>query len=414
MATTKASYWSQIADLVEIIDEGFKFANTNTKNYVALETALLASLEGKHLDQTVGFLQNLRSALNQYCGSSASNLLDSVIQNLARDFYESGAASTIQALADINKGLYDDSETIASRVNVYGTPSFVGTGNGTIYRNFKDVNNVALERNFEGDVDIVCTQDLSLGANEGNEVFQYFGRGATPPIDVIELGNYPAEIGTITAINARTSLVEGAGFEESSGTGATLEFENWTLDDATKFLENSTILQSATSTQSLEFVDNGTVEQAVVAQNADIPYMLVVPFYRKNSCDGTLTVTLGSQTVVKTLSAETNGAWSYATIGVGDNKGYYEKWKKNDPKISVALASRTTGELVIDDILLVSPTYINGGYYAILSGLTNFLREDTFTCIDTSSNTGRIQRTIQRLYGYSLNHSGTPTYADAT
>jgi hypothetical protein len=173
-----------------------------------------------------------------------------------------------------------------------------------------------------------------------------------------------------------------------------------------------------TSGISLQFTDSTYVQQDLGSTFLDLtkPVILIVRYKRLSSCDGTLTITLGTQTNAVTFSAESG--WNDICIGVGaDEEGWYDVFKEDNSgagfKVKIALSSRTTGTLLIDEVVLIQPTLFSGLYYVVTAGATDYLKEDYFTFTDSSSDTGRNQFWLARLYGKHLPHtSGTPTYAD--
>lgn len=414
---TKVAYWDQITEIIKIINEIFKFSNSNTENYIDLEEALLSGLTGDHLDQTRTALRSLRSSIVQAANTNSRALLDPIIRELAFYHYDSNTDLTDAALAALIKGMSDGSETILSRGYTHDSSfSFSGVGSGEIYRSKLDEYGNTLEIGEKGDFKLICTRDKNNGGIEGSEEFVFRGDGTDKPQDEIDVGDEPSVIVSLTATNyASSSYVTNASFEQNSGTGASFTLTGWTLGTPANLQENTTNTYSSLSSSSLEFLDNTYIKQDIVLDDFANPYFVIIPYMRKTSCDGTLTITLGSKSVTKDISTAVNDTWEFLVMGIEDTKTFYNNWKQEDNSFKIDLSSRTTGTLIIDDVIFSIPVFINGSFWLIMAGPTPYISDDEFSGTDTTTDTGIIQNTMQRLFGISLPHtSGTPTYADPT
>ena len=425
---TKSELWTQLANAIKILDETLKFGNANATNFLSLVDTLTQMLEGNHASATLQALLSFRSSLSSLVVSQ--NIITALILELAKVGYNSRATSANQALLDIWDGMVAASETVKNRAWTYGAVTAGGSnvGNGTCYRLTKEENNGDIETGAysAGVVKVEITNDKNTGATEGNEAVLIAGQGQTS-LDALESGTAPTGSVTTSAKRPQDGILSNPSFSTSSGTGATLAFDNWTLTDATKALANTSIYYrddpSATANQSLELTDNNAVVQYLDNAASKIdqskPVFLIVRYRRKSSCDGALTVRLGSKTAsVADLTSKTDATWFDLAIA-STSDCYYDNFKENPSpysglRIEIALASRTNGSLIVDDIVLAQPVLFDGKWYLVVAGSVDFLKSDYFTFTDSVSNTGRIQTTLARLFGVTLPHtSGTPTYADA-
>lgn len=427
MPATKSELWTQLRNCVKITDEALKFGTTNTPNFITLLDTLTQLLKGLHVPQTIGYLNGLKSSLASVV--SNSSILAPLIVEIAQIGYGSNATSASQALTDIFNGMTAASETVTSRGWTHGS-IFTGVGNvgtGTVYRLYTDKNNSVIEAGslVGGITSVEVQNDKNTGATEGSERAIIRGYGV-PPTDALSLGTAPGGSTTIAATRSESGKLNNSSFETYSGTGATLAFTGWTTTTPASSAANTSIYYrkapGLTTGTSLEFTDNNAVTQWIsnAASRFDLnqPVFLIVRYRRKNSCDGSLTIRLGSKTeAVADLTTKTDATWFDLILGVADSDGWYDNFKEDNVglgvRIAVTLASRTTGELLIDNIILAQPSVFDGKYYLLTAGQTDFLKGDYFTFTDVVLNTGRIQTTMARLFGVHLPHTAIgATYTD--
>jgi hypothetical protein len=428
MAASKAELWTQLANAVKILDQTYVYGATHSPNLAGLVDTLQQSYEGTHISATQAAVTSMRSSFSSLLANGA-NILNPLILELAKIGYGSIATSASAALDDIYLGMAQTSptpETVAERAMTYGAIAVGGAniGTGTVYRCTKDQYDYNRESGqpVTGIVKARCITDRSGGRTLGNEEFLLYGSGVGKT-DEIELGTCANGSVSLSSKRAIDGLAVNPSFETYSGTGATLAFSGWTLDDNTHmtaytadYFRKSVGVATGVC---LQLTENAYVQQNMGTTGLDLtkPVFLIVRYKRLTSCDGTLTISLGSQTNAVTFSAESG--WNDLCVGVGaDEEGHYDVFKEDNSglgfKVKIALTSRTTGTLLIDDVVLAQPTLFNGLYYMVVAGVTDFLKEDFFTFTDSSTDSGRIQYWLARLYGKHLPHtSGAETYADA-
>ena len=407
MTASKAELWTQLSKAIKIADENFKYAGQNSTNFLSLVDSLQQAYEGDHIGNTNAALASLRSQFNSICANT--DLLNSIILELAKVGYNSIATVAATALDDISKGMKLATETISSRAWTYGAVAndALNVGTGTVYR---------------------LTTDKNTGATSGAESAKIYGYGRTPT-DSINLGSAPSGETTISAKKASDGILANGNFSSYDDSGTDVSVTSWTFGTATKathvnidtaiYFRN---IDPSTTGKSVNLLLDNTMTQYLLNAssriNPDLPVFFIVRYYRKSNCDGTLTITLGSKSTNVTLTTVLNATWLDLVLGVSNSDGWYDNYKsdtnKLGVKIEIALSSRTTGTLNIGEVILAQPTYYDGKYYLLTAGATDFLKGDNFTFTDSVSNTGRIQTTLARLYRKHLPHtSGTPTYADA-
>lgn len=422
---TKSELWDQLLQEIKILDEIYKFGAENTPNFLAMESALQGFYQGAHVGATQQQITNLRNSLSALL-ANGSAALRAVILELAKIGYSSIATAVDAALLDIYSGMVDDTETVRYRNFTRGAVSAGGgnNGDGTVYRLTKDENNHDLEGSFQkaGDVKIEITRDFATGASQGSEQGLLFGDGETKT-DELQIGDAPPGSITIVALNSSSqgNLVVNGGFETATGSAGDTdtEFTGWELSSQSDIdVEETTLFRGL---KALNFLDNADILQYILTETIDptIPVFALVRFYRELSCDGTLTLRLGSQTEAVALSAQSG--WTDLILGAGSStKGWYENFKEDSSgagiRIQLTLSGRTTGNLLIDEFVIFQPVFFDGLYYLLTAGSDagdDFLKGDYFTFSDSVVNTGRTQLWIARLFGRYFPHATSgETYAD--
>lgn len=430
MTATIGELWTQMSNVVKIVDEIFKFAGQNSPSFASLQDTLQQSYEGDHIGNTNTAITSLRTTLNGICGQSLP--LEALLVEIARVGYSSLVTTGSLALDDIAKGMNAATETIKNRAWTYGSIAATAgnVGTGTVYRLTTDKYAKTIETGaFPGGVvKVEITSDKNTGRQSGTEQASINGSGVIPT-DYIALGTCPAGSSTLTAYRAQDGLLTGGNFSDAASDGSNVSATGWTfayttvttklaVDTTNYFRKQSTGAAGVT----VKFMADNTATQYITQAASFIdptkPCFLILRYYRYSSCDGTLTLRLGSKTTTVTLTSVSDTTWLDVALGVSGSDGWYEKFKEDSGglgvRIQVDLASRTTGALGIGEIILAQPVNYDGKWYLMTAGVTDFIKGDSFTFTDSVSNTGRIQTTLCRLYGKHLPHtSGTPTYADA-
>lgn len=422
MATTKAELWDQLLYLVKILDQTYLFGASNTPNWVAMEESLQGYYEGQHVGQTQQQVSSLRSSLSGILARGAS-VLTPVLLELAKTGYAGTGASAQTALDEIRDGMVAATETVRERDFTFGSVSVGGSnvGSGVCVRTTMDETGQDLEGGCwpAGVTSLEVTQDFASGATKGRERVRIKGSGVTKT-DELYVGTCPSEVLEITVQDATGggNLIQNGGFESNSGTAGTSDtvFSGWTLSSQTLIdVESSTVLRGS---YACEFLGNANILQYLTTPGIDTtkPVYLSLWFNRQSSCDGTLTLRLGSQTVDVALSAQSG--WTHAILGSGASaKGWYDVFKEDSSglgvRVQVTLASRTTGTLLLDDVCVFQPARYDGKFYAVIAGATEFLNGDAWTFTDSVANTGRTQSWLARLFGKHLPYAASgETYAD--
>ncbi len=411
--------------------ELFAYLATQTNNFVSREAAYLLAIPSDSSPGAESGQQRLRSILAQSVGLTAERCAP-----LWATYSRVAALPPNEPFwPRLFRYFHDNSKTVKSRAFSFGSWSAGGSnvGTGSIYRLSVDQYNYTIEAGFAETKTAECVQDANSGARRHEELFRV--RGAAAGRDALE------RIGTGRAIDVRclspqssATLVPNCSFENISGTtGAAglTGIDSWTvLSGAFTNVETVTSdyyrdVPGATTNRSLRFSGNETVYQTFDSLSAlknwdpNIPLFAQIAFKRESSCDGTLRLIIGGITASVTLAAQSG--WTILTFPITTN-AWFRQWNASaasgslsNMAVKIQLLSRTTGTLLVDDLIIGPYAQVDGAWVALVSGQTPFLQRDTFTATDTSSDTGLIQTVLARTQGLYLPHtSGSPTWADPT
>lgn len=399
---------------------------TSTYNVGALLDTLVQSLEGEYAAQALAAAEALRgSYAAALTPERVRSLLGPILLEEARRI-GSPLTNPTALLTPGPGSIYDDfvanDRTVVSKVPTLGSVSAGGSnaGDGTLLRCTVDAQGETLEGYYspkDTPVTAVCTQDANGGATPGEEQFRLYGRLAGR--DAIDERGSGADI-TITAAssNGSQAALNNPSFSQVTPTTNDATVTNLPGWAATTSIGNfQTVsddtyrpLGSETTARAIRFTTNDALTSSNRLRGIDRtrPYVVQIAYKTEASCDGSLTLAVGAQSeVVADLTAVSAG-WNVLRLTIG-TKCWPENWDQNDVKLSITLASRTTGTLLIDDVVVRPMDVHDGLFYAAVGGATRFLNGDTFTFTD--SETGAI---VQRWISRGWPGRYLPAVADAT
>lgn len=410
--------WAQARDqwraAVHILDEYDLFANANSPNFVSLEESMIDILSGDAAGRITTELAKYRSALSgRLTPEAVRAFLTPIYQDLMSAIGETDRGFQRNAVA-LRDYMQEQSHSVKARDLTFATPAAGGSnvGDGNIYRLTVDKDGNELQGGVAEAVTLICVQD-QISVEEFEEVFEY--RGARAGKDFAKLGGSGLKklIASLSAQQAENYLrnpsfdVYGGATQPVVSTPvtptATTSVTGWVLGSTADFEvsvdEVARGAPSVTVPKSLVFVDNGNVSQVLQDNVAPriprpddfpVPNLLAPSLERLTSCDGTLTMRLGSQSRGITVSGLTNDLPTRQTLDL-DSSLYYANWREQDADVRFELASRTTGKLAIDDVMLTPMVLINGLWYAVIGGPTSWLLDDLFAWTDTEGTRAKMQ-----------------------
>jgi hypothetical protein len=271
-----------------------------------------------------------------------------------------------------------------------------------------------------------CNSDRNSGANIHQEVFEI--RGKEIPRDFVAGIVSRDRVGTLIGISAddTQTILNNPSFNQFSGTAAVpTAITSWEFTTAiANFVVVTTdryrdVVHEGDDPASIRFEDNDKLTQALTVARPVLepltPYYCQIAFKRESSCDGTLTFRVGGKSIAVSLVAQSG--WTVARI-VLDEGLFLRGFNATILDVEIELASRTTGTLLVDDVIIAPMTLFDGTYYALVGGETPFLLEDVATITDTISSDSINQRWISRVYDKYLPHdttgSGNVTWVDSS
>jgi len=420
---TEAEAQNQLQLAVDILKETRLFAETNAENFIALEDALIQVLEGDYSAQIAGAVGAVRAGLSgMMARGSAAALLYPIALHLGQ-IYNIPETDQATLAARLWRAFHDGSETVASRNITFATPAAGGgnTGNGSLHRLTVDELNYDIEACHMEAKTAEVVADANSGANEHQEIWQV--KGVESSKDWVGYSG-SGLVGTIRCISAEQSLLVNPSFSTYDSTGGlTTKFDGWTITTAAANVTQDTAdyYREAgpgdTTPAAIDFVDNDKIVQKLsvrrTALNRNTPYYLQIAWQRESSADGTLTLRCGSNSASVAVNTGTNDAWNVLKLALNQNL-----WPANfneDPcDIEIELASRTTGNVLVDDVIFAPFTPFDGTWWFAVGGATPFLLQDTFTMTDALAGSDSIiQYWWWRAFGTYLPHTtATPTIAD--
>lgn len=426
-APTFADTWTRFGREIKATNEHAKWAAENGTNFVDLYAAIKAGtsgvpgLDGEYLTQAG--TENMRA---QVAAPLSPNALRDRFRPYLRELgrvIESVDIDDYGILRRLRDYMVANSQSLNSRAMTLDTSSSGSpTGNGTVHRLTVDEDAFALECTGPEVKTLTCVRDQASGARKHEEVFEFTGV-AREKDGCQWLGSGTRR--TIVASHAFSSprLLTNPSFETHDATaddtapGSTTGITGWTIGSAAaniKMRSSATAANvyrdypGAPSTHwSVQFIASDSLTQVLRTQNPavnfepggiKVPYFLAVAYKRKSSATGTLTLHLGSQTTAATIGSATNDVWNILVITVGQ-KNWYKTFKEADVDVKIDVASLATGTLIVDDVVLVPFTNLDGTWWVVLGGDTAFIRRDTLTFTDTDGTRATFSYWLWRAYG---------------
>lgn len=391
---------------------------TALTNFLWTEDQVTENLETNYGPELLAAVQGFRSNLNSAMESAGSMMIP--------NFTDLGAAidapeKNIQSIfTRLYTQMADASLAVQTRDITYGAVAAGGSnvGTGTIFRLNADERAFDIENCTTEAKEAECVADAHSGASLQEEVFSI--NGSDSERDRLKITGSGA-ISSIRSMSARDSLLGNASFTNFSGTLAVpTAITSWTPSAIADFEVDQTDFyrtdpSDGGNSASLKFKDNASVEQLWTVRNITlnpgVPYWCCLAFNRQvGTCDGTLTLTFGDQTVSVVLAAQTG--WNILQIPAGA-QNWMRTFNSSAPTLKIELTLRTTGTLLIDDVMFTPFQLFDGLWYHCQGATTAFLLEDEFSWTDTE--VGSInQYWFYRTFGRYLPHGtgGAVTWVD--
>ena len=337
-----------------------------------------------------------------------------------------GAIPETGDVAAVRRRIYrrfiDNTLRVKARNITYGTPAAGSNlGNGAINRLNVDAYGFNIEATHMEARRADCVRDSATGAELHEEVFLF--RGATPRPDALQIvGSGLTQ--EIACLSSRNSIITNPSFSLFGGTITVLtEISGWTPGAIADFnLDQTNFYRSSGGTgdptpAAAKFLTNGTLIQPFSTNNARlsefVPMYAQIAYNRQvGACDGTLTFSIGNSQVIVALAAQTGWnilrlpltkmAWPRNMVGLSASD-----IGTDVPQAKIQLSGRTTGTLLVDDLIFAPMSRFDNLWYAPVGGSVNFVgaNRDSFTWTDALVGADSIiQQWLWRLYGFWLPH----------
>lgn len=394
-----------LKDAVNLVYATYLHANTTSPNVLGLRDAVGAENLGNYPAQVAGGSDAFVAAVsNALSIASVRAVLAGPLLEIAAAI-DSPATDPNEIWADYAEynAIQGTPQTYNSRDVTYGTPTASGSpvGTGAFYRVTVDDRGYDLEKCHMEVKTLECIADQNNLGEKHREVFRIRGVEQKPfPNLQIAGSGLDAQIAGVTSREVER-WVQNPTFSQYGGTTqpsagspqtptAVTSITGWTLDATTSVTVDADTtyrdLTGETKTFSVRFSVNRTIEQALVAVrraqfDPRVPWYVQVAVYRADSCDGTLTITFGAQSQAFTVSSLNNGAWNICQLTL-DKDLYQRNWTQNAVLIKFALASRTTGSIYLDDVIVAPMELIDGTFLIGVGGATPWKLTDKYTITD--------------------------------
>jgi hypothetical protein len=420
-----AEVQNQWKNAVKLLNEARNFGNVNAQNWVSLQDTLEQSYESDFVGEMAAGVSRSRSFLagllsNQNAAAHQLPHLKSYCRHVAN----TPELGDPQEMADrIYRYMIDNSLTVNAREFTHGSWAAGGgnAGNGTILRLTVDEYNHRIENCHADARTAICKFDQSSGTAKHEEIFEFYGQAPGP--DGLQLSG-SGQKRNIAALSARNSRVGNPSFSQFGGTissptsitswtsSVTVNSTNYSLDQTNYYRD----FQGDATPTSLNVKVTANLTQKLSLFNTklrpDVPYMLQVAWNRQvGSASGTLLIRMGAVSNSVAVAAQTGWQVLRVVASPGQNN-WFRQFNEQDLDIAIEW-TRTAGELLIDDVLLVPATQFDGTWNWVIGGSTPFLRNDSFTATDTEVGS-ILQYWFWRAYGRYLPSAtgGTETWTD--
>lgn len=426
-APSEAEVQTQWKNTIALIMKIWKAGRTDADSIITRFDTLMQSIESDFGSNIMASGQQVRNATASIIGF-AGTLQIPLIQSYLRHVYDYYNLTDINRMLD---ELYDQfaagSVRIASRQFVFGSPTAGGSnvGTGQILRLNKDKNNFDIENQHADGKTALCIGDVSSGIPKWEEVFEF--RGQSSGIDDLDgIGSGLSK--NITALSARNSLLLNPSFSSLSGTitvptaitdwtsSVTVNGTNYEFDEVNYYRD----FEGDTTPRALQIKVTASLTQKLSLRGTVVdwtkPYLCQIA-YKPNGAAGTLQLSLGSQDVSVVLSGGESNVWTILRVPLNTNL-WPKNWTQADTEIVVSW-TKTSGTIIIDEVLLTPMDEFDGSFYAIVppnSGApVQFLEDDVFTWTDTETGSV-IQYWLFRAFNKYLPHAtgGSITFTDPT
>lgn len=411
MATpTEAQAKQQISDLVKIWDSFRLYVSVQATPYLTREQTVIQELKSQFFDSFSAALGQARGDLNSFVLR-----LPAALEALMRDYGQViNVPETSGNLIFLRLYQYmvDNTLAVQARMISFGAVSTISAvGNGTINRLNVDENGFALEGTTPDTKTFRCLFDEHSGGTKHQEVFEVRGQSAERDFLKITGSNVLQTAQGLSGVDSQQFLSNPSFDNFGTSAAAPNPITDWTV---TTSVANFVIDQvnyyrdyeGVTTPGALKILANDTVTQDITVRRAkfvpNVPYYFQLAWNRSvYAGDGTITFTVGNVSVNVVAAAQVG--WQILRIPLGVSN-WFKTFDKSTFTVSVQLSGRTTGSILVDDLIIAPMTFVDGEFVAMAGGTTKWLRYDKYSYTDALYGSDAIlQQWISwRTYGRAL------------
>jgi hypothetical protein len=422
---SRAEVESQWKAAVNLLEYARRWGNVEATNWVGLEDTLTQAVESDFAAAILSSAARSRSFLAQLLSNSnaAAHLLPH-LRSYNKHVVNGPDLSDPQLMFDrMVQYMWDNSYTVNSRDFSFGSPAAGGgnVGNGVILRLNTDDHNFTIENQHADAKTAKVVLDGNSGTAKHEELIEFYGQ--SPGIDGLQVTG-SGKSAKFNALSARASQMLNPSFSQFAGTtsaptditswtsSVTVNSTNYSIDESNYYRD----FQGDSTPRALNIKVTGNLTQRISVGNfklrPDRPYMLRIAWNRQvGSASGTLVIRMGAVNNSVAVAAQTGWQLLYVVASPSQNN-----WLRqfNEQNLDVAIEwTRTGGELLLDDVMLVPAYNFDGSWYWPIGGSTPFLKDDVFTWTDTETG-AVLQRWAHRAFGRSFPSAtgGAETWTD--
>jgi len=396
-------------------------ASVSSTNWLARKDTLIQALEGEFAGDLLTGVKTLEGRLDAVLSRGGARLiLDPIMRTYGQAIGAPVTDPELLARVYIPRYNHDTgSRTIKTRAMTYGSPTADGgnTGDAVINQLAKDADNYDPENVYAEAWRAECLTDASGGVKRNREILRLTGASKW----ATELQRTGSGTDTTLALADHTdSMVRNAGFDQTDSATTPTALTEWTSstavvgDGSDYTFDASNIYQARYSASEVRYAINVKLTRDLTQRLDARGTAITRPIYGQiaynravGAASGTLALTLGALTASVAVAAQTG--WNLLRLPLTTTA-----WPRNlyaDPLTLTISWTRTAGELLLDDLVVVPYVSVANQYLCAVGGQSPLQERDFFTW--TLGHTGAvIQEWIWRAYDAYWPHSATPDIAD--
>lgn len=430
MAYTESQLRTQIANAIYIAEATRQYGNALSPNMISLTDSVYAALQESRSPAVAAGVGAFRAALSSTLEPEfVRSMVDPLVIELARvkNYAQTSPPAIMRRL------LYDYANegtpvTIEDRNTTFGAVAAGGSnvGTGTVYRLTKDPYDYPIQAVHPEIKTFTCIRSQYQGANAGQENFRVEGVEQEPDLLKV-IGS-----GISTDLAARNGADTNRYIQNPSWSGSETgtTFTGWTFSTGSPAHDTTNYYRTYNgegTAGSLKISTNCNFYQNLTTRRStfynDVPYFISFAWNRSvGSAPAATTIDLdlgGQSSLISVTLGGAESGWQIA-VPTMDKKLYFQNWTSAAAQVKITVGSLSSGYLLFDDLQLHPMTRIDGIWYTILGGATDFKSGDrdagdTFTFNDATQTGAVLAYWFWQMYGVDGQlpvTTGTPVWSE--